>query len=110
MKALPPKMIQAARCLLINQQGGNLAQMKISETLDSVCKTVGAVVMHAIAVLFSNSKLQLLLPFISMLENPAVLTVSWSDEYLDPAMLSPKKIIYPNPYLSYSLFVFTWDT
>ena len=76
LKAFSPPMLQVARCLLTNQQGGDLAQMKISETLSSECKTLGALVVHTIAVLFSNSKLQILLPFISMLENPASLTVS----------------------------------
>lgn len=72
-------MLHAARCLLTNQQGGDLAQMKVSETLSSECKTLGAVVVHAIAVLLSNSEMQILLPFINMLENPASLTVRyWS--------------------------------
>jgi hypothetical protein len=75
MKAFSPPMLQAARSLLINQQGGDLAQMKMSDTLDSGCKTQAAVVMHTIAVLFSNSKLQLLMPFINILDNPASLTV-----------------------------------
>ncbi len=75
LKALSPTMLQAARCLLTNQQGGDLAQMKITESLSSECKTVGAVVVHATIILFSNSKLQILTPFISMLENPASLVV-----------------------------------
>lgn len=68
-------MLHAARCLLTNKQGGDLAQMEVSETLNAEGKTLGAIVVHSIAVLFSNSKTQVLLPFIDMFENPASLAV-----------------------------------
>lgn len=76
MKALSPPMLQAARQLLTNQQGGILAQMKVSENQTSELKTLGCIVVHVISVLFSNSKLQVLLPFVKMLENPVALSVS----------------------------------
>ena len=76
MKALSPPMLLAARRLLTNQQGGILAQMKVTERLSLECKTLGSIVIHTVAVLFSNSKQPILLPFIKMLDNPASLRVS----------------------------------
>ena len=76
MKAFSPPMLQAARRLLVNQQGGILAQMRVSENQSSESKTVSSIVVHVVAVLFSNSKLQVLLPFIKMLDDPASLSVS----------------------------------
>ena len=86
LKAFSPPMLQAARCLLTNQQGGDLAQMKISETLNSECKTQGAVVVHTIAVLLSHSKMEVLYPFIKMLENPASLMVNIVALLVEPSI------------------------
>ena len=71
-------MLHAALCFLTNRQGGDLAQMKISDTLSPEYRSLGAVVVHTIAVLFSNYEMQILQPFISMLGNPAALTVRHS--------------------------------
>lgn len=76
VKAFTPSMRQTARLLLTNQQGGPLAQMTITPTLPSECKTLGSIVLHSVAVFSSNSRYQILLPFVNMLTNPAALTVS----------------------------------
>lgn len=76
VKGLSSQMLQAARLLLTNKQGGPLAQMTISPTLLSECKTLGSIVIHTASVVSSKSTCQVLLPFFNMLTNPAALTVS----------------------------------
>ncbi len=76
MKPLTTPMRQAARCFLTNDQGGNLAQMKMTPELSLSCKTLSSVVVHASAVILCNSKYPILLPFVNMLTNPATLAVS----------------------------------
>ena len=70
-------MLQAARRYLTNQQGGPLAQMRISLELSSECKMLGAIVVHTISVMSCNSRQAILLPFVNMTTNPAALAVSW---------------------------------
>lgn len=76
VKAFSPAMRRMAQLLLTNQQGGNLAQMAISPTQSPECKTVGAIVIHTVAVFSSCSTYQILLPFVNMLANPSALAVS----------------------------------
>lgn len=77
MKSFSPLMRQAARLLLTNQQGGPLGQMTVSPELPAECKTLGAVVVHTIAVINCNSRQDILLPFVNMLTNPAALMVNF---------------------------------
>ena len=67
--------MQLARLLLMNQQGGTLAQMKVSPTLPTEFKTLSSIVIHTVAILSSNSAYPILLPFWNMLVNPAALAV-----------------------------------
>lgn len=76
MKAFSSPMKQMARLLLTNKQGGPLAQMTMTQTLPAEFKTLGSVVVHTVAVLSSNSAYPILLPFVNMMTNPAVLSVS----------------------------------
>lgn len=78
--SLPMRHI--ARLLLINQQGGPLAQLHITPELPAMCKTVGAIVIHTVSVLESCSKEPILLPFLNMITNPAALSVSTTFMYL----------------------------
>lgn len=70
-------MLHTARLLLTNKQGGTLAQMCITPDLPAMCKTLGSIVVHTVAVLDSNSRHHSLLPFVNMMTNPAQLAVSY---------------------------------
>jgi hypothetical protein len=69
-------MRQTARLLLANKQGGPLAQLCVTPELPALEKTLGAVVIHTVAVLESSSRQPILLPFVNMMSNPAALAVS----------------------------------
>ena len=65
-----------ARALLANQQGGRvLEQMIVSPRQPLQCRTILGVVVHAAAVFFGRQKVDILLPFVNMLNNPALLNV-----------------------------------
>ena len=65
-----------ARALLANQQGGRvLEQMTVSPQQPLQCRTILGVVVHAAAVFLGRQKLDVLLPFINILNNPAALNV-----------------------------------
>ncbi len=76
MKPLRAPMRQAARCFLTNDQGGNLAQMRMTPALPLSYKSLSAIVIHASAVILCNSQYPILLPFANMILNPATLAVS----------------------------------
>ena len=65
-----------ARALVANAQGGTMAQLCVAPSQPLQCRTLAALVVHAAAVFFSKPGNQMLLPFINMLINPAVLVVS----------------------------------
>ena len=66
-----------ARALLANQQGGRiLEQMSVSPRQPLQCRTILGVVVHAAAVLFNRQKVDILLPFVNILNNPAALNVT----------------------------------
>lgn len=69
-------MRHMARLLLANEQGGPLAQLRVTPKLPAMCKTLGAIVIHTVAVLDSCSNRPSLLPFINMMTYPAALAVS----------------------------------
>ena len=69
-------MRETAHFLLSNEQGGPLAQLCVTPELPAKCKTLGAVIVHTVAVLESSSRRHILLPFINMMTNPAALAVS----------------------------------
>lgn len=77
MKALSPPMRQTARLLLTNKQGGPLAQLCVTPALPTICKTLGAIVIHTVAVIDSHFRLPILLPFVNMMGNPAALAVNF---------------------------------
>ena len=65
-----------ARALLANQQGGSvLEQMFVSPQQPLQYRTILGVVVHAAAVFFGRQKVDILLPFVNMLNNPALLKV-----------------------------------
>ncbi len=65
-----------ARALLANQQGGRiLEQMSVSPRQPLQYRTILGVVVHAAAVFFGRQKVDILLPFVNMLNNPALLNV-----------------------------------
>ena len=76
MKAFSPQMIRIARLFLANEQGGPLAQMRITSMLSPECKSLGALVVHANSVFSSKAELDILLPLVNMMTNPAALAVS----------------------------------
>lgn len=77
-------MRQTARLLLTNEQGGPLAQLHVTPELPAMCKTLGAVVVHTVAVLESKSRQHTLLPFVNMMANPAALAVCHEHSIIDP--------------------------
>jgi hypothetical protein len=71
-------MRRTAQLLLANEQGGPLAQLRVTPELLDIYKTLRAVVVHTVAVLESSSGRQILLPFINMMASPVALAVSYS--------------------------------
>ncbi len=63
------------RLLMTNQQGGTLAQMSVSPDQVGLHRTLTGVVVHTVVTLLSRPNRELLLPFINMLTNPALLKV-----------------------------------
>ena len=56
------------RLLLVNQQGGNLAQLTVSPDQPALCRILGSVIVHTVAVILSvTTALELLLPFARIL-------------------------------------------
>jgi hypothetical protein len=78
MGAFSPPMRRTAQLLLANEQGGRFSQLRVTPELPAIYKTLGAVVVHTVAVLESSSGRQILLPFINMMAGPAALAVSCS--------------------------------
>ena len=67
-----------ARALLANQQGGRvLEQMFVCPQQPLHCRTLMGVVVHAAAVFFSRKNVDILSPFVNMLNNPAILNVCY---------------------------------
>lgn len=66
-----------ARALLANQFGGKvLEQMLVSPQQLIQHKSILGIVVHAAVVFFGRQKVNLLLPFINILNNPAALNVN----------------------------------
>ena len=63
------------RLLLANQQAVPLAQMTVSPQQSAFCRTLGGIVVHTVSVIMSKVDVNLLLPFVNMLKNPASLKV-----------------------------------
>ena len=75
-RLLPNEMRFTARALLANQQGGRiLEQMAVSPRQPLQCRTILGVIVHAAAVFLGRQKVDILLPFVNMLNNPALLNV-----------------------------------
>ena len=65
-----------AKLLVANEQGGTLAQLMVKPRQHLQHRTLGAIVVHAIAVFLCQQRVDVLKPFINMLNNPAALVVS----------------------------------
>ena len=76
-------MCQTARLLLANEQGGPLAQLHVTPELPALCKTLGAIVIHTVAVLESSFQQPVLQPLVNMMANPAALAVSALATYVE---------------------------
>ena len=64
------------RLLVANEQGGALAQLGVCPRQPLKHRTLGAVVVHTVAVFFCQQKVDILQPFVNILKNPAALVVS----------------------------------
>ena len=64
------------RLLVANEQGGALAQLGVCPRQPLKQRTLGAVVVHTVAVFFCQQKVDILQPFVNILKNPAALVVS----------------------------------
>ncbi len=64
-----------ARALLANQHGGPLAQLAIAPRQPPLQRTLGAIVVHTAVIFQSRQGVELLEPFVKMLNNPAALVV-----------------------------------
>ena len=76
VKTFTPFMLQTAECLSTNKQGGPLVQLAVSSENPMEYHVCGSIVVHTLATLSANPKSSILLPFLHMLTNPAVLAVS----------------------------------
>ncbi len=64
-----------ARALLANHQGRTLAQFTISPQQPPLQRTLGAIVVHAVVVFQSLHRLELIQPFLTMLNSPSAVKV-----------------------------------
>ena len=67
-----------AKLLVANEQGGTLAQLIVDPMQPLQHRTLGAIVVHTAAVFFCRQRVDILQPFVNMLNNPAALVVSGS--------------------------------
>jgi len=67
-----------ARSLVANEQGGSLAQLGVAPQQSLQNRILGAIVVHTAAVFFCRQRVEILQPFVNMLNNPAALVVSTS--------------------------------
>ena len=67
-----------ARTLLVNQQGGPLAQLRVSPVQSSLARDLTAIVVHTAIVLTTRRDNDVLVPFVNMLNNPGALMVRFS--------------------------------
>ena len=65
-----------ARALISNEQGGPLAALQVSTGQPSICRTLGALVVHVAATLFTRSSDNLLSPLVNLLTAPGNMAVS----------------------------------
>ena len=65
-----------ARSLIANEQGGTLAQLKVDPRQPLQHRILGAIVVHTTAVFLCRQRLDMLQPFVHMLNSPATLVVS----------------------------------
>ena len=65
-----------ARLLIANEQGGPFPLLSVAPHQLPQCRTLTALVVHATSVFFSRQELEILWPFINVLNNPANLAVS----------------------------------
>lgn len=68
-----------ARALITNKHGEPLPLLSVAPHQSAQCRTLTALVVHASAVFLSRQRLEVLWPFISILSDPARLTVSFED-------------------------------
>ena len=64
-----------ARALVSNEQGGPLAALQVSAGQQGSYRTLGALVVHVVATLFSRSKDDLLFPLFNLLNTPGNMAV-----------------------------------
>ena len=67
-----------ARQLVSNEQGGSLKALQVSANQPMFQQTLGALVVHAVAVLISRSNLNILHPILLLLNDPGTMAVSYS--------------------------------
>ena len=65
-----------ARKLVSNYQGGPLAAMQVSTNQTTAQQSLGALVVHVVAVLLSRSSLDILCPMVTLLNAPGNMAVS----------------------------------
>ena len=88
---LSPDMRIASRLLLANQQGGTLVQMTASPQQPLMLRTLGPIVTHTASIMLCQQKMDILLPFVNIFNNPAVLAVSCiHSPYRNIANLNPE--------------------
>ena len=64
---------------MLTSRGGTLAQMSVDPRQPLQHRTLGAIVVHTATVFLCRQKVDILQPFVNMLNKPAVLVVSESD-------------------------------
>ena len=65
------------RTLLVNQQGGPLAQLQVSPQQPSLARDLTSIAVHTAIVLSTRKDTDVLAPFVNMLNNPSALVVSF---------------------------------
>ena len=73
-----------ARKLVSNEQGGPLAALQVSAGQTSSQQSLGALVVHTVAVLASKTSLHLLQPLVTLLIAPGNMAVSGGIPIINP--------------------------
>jgi len=116
-KVLSKELQLMARSLVANEQGGPLAQLRIAPQRSLQHRTLGAIVVHTAAVLLCQQGVQILQPFLNMLNNPAALVHAYlptmPEDYLPEARRVLGGTFYGNTMTQCSyVFVFlinSWE-
>lgn len=91
---LSPDMKRVGRLLITNRHASLLAQMTVSLQQPPECKPLGAIVVHTASVILFKQKLDILMPFVNIFNNPAALDVSYKYHFKSSGIYTQVLYLY----------------